>query len=475
MKKKTVITIVVIVLLAAAGLVGFQFLSASGKNNSAMELQTEIAKKGSLAATIGETGSVRAYQTAVITWMTSGTVENVYVEALDTVKKDQVLAELVFTSLSQNVIQAQSDLINAQEQLDDLYQNFEKNKAQAQLAVITAQEELDDLLKDRKWLNYPRCDQDTINDYQDQYQDAVERVSDLEGRYSEQPDNGMLREMLINARSTRDTAYANYIYCTSPRKEIELNKADTEITLAQAELELAQKEYASYETGKPAENDITTLENRIKAAEATLSMVSISAPFAGTITDVNILPGDQVNAGTSAIRIDDLTRLLVDLQISEIDINSVRIGQEVVLTFDAIPNREYHGEVTEIAAFGSSVQGVVEFTVTTTLLDANDEIKPGMTAIAEIVVADVQDVLLVPNQAIRVVDGSRVVYILKADQTIEKVDIVLGIQSLNYSEVTGGGLEEGDKIILNPPDNVLSWQPGGAQGFGGLMRMGNGN
>ncbi len=475
MKKKTVITIVVIILLVAAGLVGFQFFREAGKSGAASDLETELAKKGDLAETIGETGSVRARQTVVITWMTSGTVENVFVDTLDEVSKDEALADLVFTSLSQNIIQAQSDLISAQEQLDDLYQNFDKNKTEAQLAVITAQEELDDLLKDRNWLNYPRCDQDTIDDYQDQYQDAVDRVSDLEGRYAENPDNGMLHDMLINARSTRDTAYANYSYCSSPRKDSEIDKADTEIALAQAKLDLAKREYDGYAAGKPADNDVATLENRIKAAEATLAMISIHAPFAGTVTNVDILPGDQVNAGSTAMRIDDLSSLLVDLQISEIDINRIQTGQQVVFTFDAIPNREYHGEVTEIAAVGSSMQGVVEFTVTTTLLDADEDIKPGMTAIAEIVVSDLEDALLVPNQAIRVVDGSRVVYILKADQTIEMVAIELGIQSLNYSQVTGGSLEVGDQIILNPPKDVLSWQPSSGQGFGSLMRMGNGN
>lgn len=468
--RNALIAIVVIGLLAAASPFVLRFLQPeAGVNAASNQALTETAAKGKLTATIGETGTVRARQTAVLTWQTAGTVEEVHVSVLDTIRKDQVLAELAYSSLSQAVIQAQSDLLNAQSQLNDLYENYEKDLAEAQLAVINAQEELEDLQKDRDWLNYPRCNQETIDDYLEEYQDALERVDDLEGRYAESPDNGMIRDALISARSTRDTAYANYNYCTSPREESEINEADTEIALAQAKLELAQQTYDALADGTPDEDEVTTLELRIEAAQSTLSMALMQAPFDGTVTTLDVLPGDQVNAGTIALRLDDLSELLVDVEISEIDINSIQVGQEVVFTFDAIPVAEYHGRVVEIATVGNAVQGVVEFKVTTSIEDADEMIRPGMTAVAEIVTQQLDDVLLVPNQSVRIVDGQRVVYVLKADGSAEEVAIELGAQSLYYSQVLDGALEPGDEIILNPADDMFEFGPGSGRGPGGGM------
>ena len=462
-KKKNFITIAVIIILLAGGIfLGYRFLTSAQRANAAANTyQTETAATGELTSTIGETGSVRARQSAVLAWNTSGTVETIYVDEMDNVARDDVLAELAYTSLSQSILQAQSDLLSAQTELDDLYLNFDRDKAEAQLAVITAQEDLSDLQEDREWLDYPRCNQDTIDDYQDEYQDALDRVDDLEGMQQTYPDNPSIRDALSSARSARDTAYANYNYCISPREESEINEADTEIALAQAKLDLAQQEYEKYSDGKPDADALTTLELRIKAAEATLAMAKIDAPFSGTVTAIDMMPGDQVNAGSSALRMDDLSELLVDVQVSEIDINSIHVGQDVIFTFDAIPGKEYHGQVTEIASVGDTVQGVVEFDVTTSILDFDEALKPGMTAVAEIVIEELYDVLLLPNQAVRVADGQRVVYILTPAGNVKQVVVELGAQSLYYSQVTGGDLEAGDEIILNPPESMLEFGPGG--------------
>ena len=65
-------------------------------------------------------------------------------------------------------------------------------------------------------------------------------------------------------------------------------------------------------------------------------MAHLTAPFAGTVTEASLSPGDQVTAGTLAFRVDDLSSLLVDVELSEVDINSVTVGQTVTLSFDAI-------------------------------------------------------------------------------------------------------------------------------------------
>jgi HlyD family secretion protein len=154
----------------------------------------------------------------------------------------------------------------------------------------------------------------------------------------------------------------------------------------------------------------------------------------------------------------------VDVQVSEVDINSVAVDQSVTLTLDAIPGKTYHGQVIEVSQAGDVSSGAVNFTVTAELTDADSQVKPGMTAAVNIVTYQVKDQLLVPNRAVRLADGNRVVYVLKNGQP-QPVQITLGASSDTMSVVTSGDLKEGDLVILNPP---AQFGPGGGGGpFGG--------
>jgi len=106
--------------------------------------------------------------------------------------------------------------------------------------------------------------------------------------------------------------------------------------------------------------------------------------------------------------------------------------------------------VVEIGLTGMIVQGVVNFKVVVELHDLDEAIKPGMTAAVNIVVDQIEDVLLVPNRAVRVQDGERVVYVLW-EGMLEPVKVRLGVSSETHSEVIESVLREGDLIVLNPP------------------------
>jgi HlyD family secretion protein len=158
-----------------------------------------------------------------------------------------------------------------------------------------------------------------------------------------------------------------------------------------------------------------------------------------------------------------LSSLLVDVELSEVDINSVSIDQPVTLSFDAILNKTYNGIVSEVSQAGNISQGVVNFTVTVKLSDADESVKPGMTAAVNIVIKEINDAVLVPSRAVRLVNNDYVVYILK-DGMPQQVSVRLGSSSDTMSVVVGGDLKEGDEVILNPP---ASLQPGGGGGPGG--------
>jgi HlyD family secretion protein len=230
------------------------------------------------------------------------------------------------------------------------------------------------------------------------------------------------------------------------------------VALAQARLDDAQREWDRLRDG-PDPTDLSAAQARLDAAQAAINLGRIMAPFAGTIIEVGVMPGDVVTPGTVAFEIVDLSRLLVDVQVSEVDIDRVQLGQPVSLTFDAVPSRTYQGVVSAVGLAGVSVQGVVNFEVTVEISDADEAVRPGMTAAVNIVVEQIEDVLLVPNRAVRVQDAERVVYVLRSGQ-LTAVPVVLGASSDTDSQVLEGDLHVGDLIVLNPPLELEQQGPG---------------
>ncbi len=423
-KYRTLLIILLIVVIAASA---FAFLRGASPD-VASQFQTATAERGTLTATIGATGTVRAKQTAVLIWQAAGTVDTVNVKVGDNIPEDFVMAFLEKASLPQSVIMAEADLADAQKTLDDL---LSSDTARAE-AVIALREAEEAYVKADNYLHYlensRRIPQTSVQTY------LVRTPRGFEYR--------------TKTKSFKGPAPEDWII-----------EAENDLALKKAEFDEAQRTYDRLTSGNTAE--IAAAEARVEAAQATLNLARVISPFAGTVTEAHTLPGDQVSAGATAFRVDNLSSLLVDVMISEVDINSVSIGQPVALTFDAILGKEYHGEVLEVSQAGTIDQGVVNFTVTVELTDADSAVKPGMTAAVNIVVEELQDVLLVPNRAVRLVDGERVVYVLVEGEPIKK-DIRLGSSSDTMSIVTGGDVQEGDVIVLNPP---IEFGPGGPGGF----------
>jgi HlyD family secretion protein len=257
---------------------------------------------------------------------------------------------------------------------------------------------------------------------------------------------------LAAAQQAVDRAKYNYDYVQGLPSPLDVQEAEANLQVAQAQLLTAKQEWEKVKDG-PNEQDVTAAKARVAAAQATLDMDKLKAPFAGTITAVNIKPGDQASPTVAAFQIDDLTHLYVDIDVSEVDIDRVEIGQPVTLTLDAIQGSEFQGSVSDIAPIGKSAGGSVNFTVTVEITEKNEQIRPGMTAAANIAVNQLKNVLLVPNRAIRTENGKRVIWVVR-NGLPTKEDITLGASSNSASEVVGGSLKEGDQIILNPPSTT---------------------
>jgi HlyD family secretion protein len=164
------------------------------------------------------------------------------------------------------------------------------------------------------------------------------------------------------------------------------------------------------------------------------------------------------------ITVADLAHLQITLNIDETDIPRVQIGQPVALDLDAFPGQNVQGRVTDIAPVAATVQGVVNYEVKIELQSSQVPAKVGMTTNANIEVARKDDVLLIPNRAIRAVGSKRVVTVVE-NGVPREVTVTLGLSNDQETEVLGGVAENQMVVITATPANVPN--------FGGAPKSGS--
>lgn len=466
MKRRTILIVAAIIVLAVSAF--FIYRSVQQKQQANAQFQTVDLTRGNLTAIVGATGTVRANQTALISWSTNGQIANILVSVGDKVTAGEELANLVETSLPQSVILATADLITAQRNLENL-ENSNTAFAQAQVNLADAQKNYNNAAGNQLYSNTSR------NTNQDQIdiattavtlaKDKVDKAQKYYDRFSETSDTDPTKaaalSSLANARQSLDQAQKNLNYFLNVPTTLDVTQSDAKVALAKAKLEDAQREYDRLKNG-PDPQDILAAQARVTALEATIGMASLTAPFAGTVTESTNMVGDEVTPGAASFRIDDLSHFLVDVQVSEVDINRIKVGQTANLSFDAISGKTYEGRIKSASGVGTAAASGVNFTVTIELLNPDELVLPGMTSAVNIIVNQIDNVLIVPNRAVRTINQNLVVYILK-NNVPTPITIEIGASSDTESEIVSGDVKEGDQIVLNPPSSLLS--AGGGRPF----------
>ena len=168
-----------------------------------------------------------------------------------------------------------------------------------------------------------------------------------------------------------------------------------------------------------------------------------------------------------AVELVDTSSLEVVLDVDEIDIGSIAIGQAAIVTLETWPDRDLPGEVISIASRGDAMAEIVTYRVHISLDAGSLPVRPGMTANANLITAERENVLLVANRAISVDRDAGQYYVHRIqDKTVAKVPISVGMRDRNYTEITGG-LEQGDELVIGYDEqNGLPFEPG----QGGPMR-----
>ncbi len=462
------------ILLAAILLAGGTFaVRAYQSQQKAAEnpWQTQVLRRGPLTGVITADSTLASRQAITLSWEISGIVANVKVKAGDTVNAGDELASLDPNSLSQSAILSEVALANAQKALDDLYKQYgQLDLAQARQKVADGEQRLDNAQKALKALKTPASQaeidqakanlllsQDKLEQTQQQIEIIQKKLSRPPSKYSFWESKKLYQNILeglqrreISDRRNYEDALAKLNDLQKPPDPVDLANAEAELSLAQAQLQAARKQLSDLEAG-PTQDDIRAAQAQVDAAQAQVDKRRILAPISATVTLVNVKPGNQAAPGQLAFRLDDLSQIVANAAISEIDVNRLQAGQPATLHLDAAPGQTYHGHVSEIQPVGENQQGVVNFNASIILDDANLHTRPGMTASVDIQTEKVEDALLLPTGATRFLNGQQVVYILNTQGSPQAVPVELGISTGEYSQVVGGNLKEGDRVVLNPP------------------------
>jgi len=465
-KKSIVITS--ILLLAAVALVfaGSRFVG-SNQANAAEGIQTAVVERGTLRASVDATGSVAPETRLELSFKSAGRVAEIMIEEGDQVKAGEVLARLEAADLEQALIQAQASLAISEAQLAQTEDGASaENLASARAALESALADYEEVKAgpSQEDITVAKADMENARI-------ALEKAQADYDKISWQAGLGATSEAkaLQQASVDYERARAQYELTVDHPTDSELKQAAAQIAQAQATLADLEEQPTPEELAI-ARAQVTQARSTLTQAQLNLEDATLVAPLAGTVADISIEVGQMVNSSTPAIVLTSLTNYYVDLYIDETDIGQVlnhqNGGQPVIITLDAFPDEEIEGEVTAIKSIGTVSGGIVTYEVRVEIAPTKVPIRPDMTASATVVVEEKENVLLIPNRAIRYEEGVEYVEVL--DQSggteVRRVAIATGASNDAVTEVTAG-LEEGDVVVTNVVRGAEFQGPGGM--FGG--------
>ena len=211
------------------------------------------------------------------------------------------------------------------------------------------------------------------------------------------------------------------------------------------------------ESIQSASESLRSAEISMQNLQDTMSNYTITSPISGTIIEKDAKQGDALTSGSTLCVIYDLSYLEMVINVDELQIGALSVGQKVQLTADAVTDKTYVGTVTRVSMKGSSSGGTTTYPITIRI-DNTDGLRPGMNANAEIVVAEANNALVVPNAA--VIRGGYVLVSKKspsAANAVEDMDapdgyvyvkVETGVSDDSYTEIKSG-LQEDDTVAYD--------------------------
>jgi len=348
----------ILILLVAAAVIGYVYFIK--EKEPADKYRMAKVERGSLSTYVTANGTVNPVTTVLVGTQVSGTIQKLYADFNSLVKKGQLIAQIDPATFQAQVSMAKAKLenakaasLNAQADIATARSNIESSKANVLKASV--------LVEDTKR--------------------SLQRALEL------------FQRNLISA-SDRDAAQTSH---DSSLAQWEATRAQQKASEAQLESSKARLESSRAQ--------IKQAEAEVELTQVNLDHTRITAPVNGIVISRNVDVGQTVAASLQAPILftiaQDLTEMQVDTNVSEADIGRVAVGQETHFTVDAYPQITFKGKVTEIRNAPLTIQNVVTYNVVIHVRNPDLKLKPGMTANVSILVAHRENILKIPNAALR--------------------------------------------------------------------------
>lgn len=379
MRRKVIIGIVLAIVALIAGVWVYQSYLAPRP-----EPETETEPEEETTRVVSATGVVLPYRWAALSFTVGGVVDQVLIQEGERVEEGQVLVTLDDDDLELAVQQTEAALKTARAALEQAKappRPEEISAAQARLSGAQAGLE--------KLRSGPTAEE--LAAAKGQLEIAEAALRQAQAAYDEVAWLEEIRELpqalaLQQATVEYEIAKASY-------EALVKGPSAEDVAVAQAEVNAARASLAQLESGaRPvdlgvAEAGVEEAEVVLSQARAALEDAGLTAPFSGTVGSLQVRANEMVSSGVTVLRLGDLSEFKVETtDLNEIEINLVKVGQRVELTFDALPGRSIPGTVTSIAPMANLEQGGTNFTVTVELDEQDPGLRWGMTAFVDIFV-----------------------------------------------------------------------------------------
>jgi HlyD family secretion protein len=436
MRKKTVLVTVTAICAVAA--VGYWLLL---RDNSGVQYRTATVSHGDINVTISATGNPNAVVTVQVGSQVSGLVMALYADFNTKVTKGQLIARLDPAPLQAKVDQAQANLDAARATAANAQAGIQRAQAAIQAANASIAAAV---------ANVTKAGVAT--------QDAKVKG---DRRVVLAKEGVLSQEDVDTAEVTFQTAAADQVAFKAQQRAAEDNGkvADADLTVAKTQSTANQAQVRQFEAA-------------VQSAQIDLAYTVIKAPVDGVVVSRNVDVGQTVAASLAAPTLfqiaQDLTKMQVDTNVSEADVGRVRVGQPAMFTVDAYPGRVFTGSVTAVRKAPINVQNVITYDAVVGVSNADLKLFPGMTANVKILVDQRPNVLRVLNAALRYHPATetpapapvakrggkssaapqQAVSVMDLNNKQRRVTITTGQSDGTYTEVTGGDLKEGDRVIV---------------------------
>jgi HlyD family secretion protein len=271
---------------------------------------------------------------------------------------------------------------------------------------------------------------------------------------------------LKNTRAARELAEANHARSRTLYQQEFISKQDYDTAVQSLKSSQAQVEQATAQLAKDRTN---------------LNYAVIRSPVSGVVVDRTVDVGQTVAASfqtPTLFRIaQDLRKMQIDSNFAEADIGNIKVGQSVRFSVDAFPNRTFTASVRQVRLNATVQQNVVTYDVVVAVENPEEILRPGMTAYVNVIVAQHNSVLLVPNAALRFrpetgpepatprrrpqeerADAARAMVYVLSDSHLVPSPIHAGISDGRFTEIVSGEVKVGDQVVVGTAESAA---PGG--------------